>query len=166
METAEDRLLERHQLFLRSLPDGRPKSFTLQRYGILRAASEYQLRPGSTGRLEQDRKTLRGTAAQRVAYKLVANGSIVVVELSALGSNQGQPGAHGDKRQLHRGKSSSSAVPPFVRPIASNYPPTLGSHGVPQWARGDDTDNILCYSAPQGRLSGAGGGLYPVVSHG
>ncbi len=31
---------------------------------------------------------MHGTAAQRGAYKLVANGGIVVVELSALGSNQ------------------------------------------------------------------------------
>jgi hypothetical protein len=101
----------------------------------------------------------------------------VAVELSAMGSNQGQPGALGDRRHLHRGKSSSSALPPFVRPIASEYPVTLGSHGVPQWARGDDTDkieperpegkilSILCYGAHQARLSGAGGRLSPVVSH-
>ncbi len=98
----------------------------------------------------------------------MVNGNIVAVELSTLGLN---------RQQLHRGKSSSSAVPPFVRPIASEYPPVLGSHGVPQWDRGDDTDkieserpkgkivSILCYIAPQGRLSGASGGVYPVVSH-
>jgi hypothetical protein len=92
LETAEDRLLERQQLFLWSLPDGRPRLFTLQGCGIWRAPSEYQLRPGSTGRLEHNRKTTRGTAAQRGAYKPVDNGGIVAVELSALGSNQGQPG--------------------------------------------------------------------------
>ena len=75
---------------------------------------------------------MRVTAAHRGAYEPVANGGIVAVELFALGSNQGQPGAHKDMRQLHRGKSSSSSVPPFVRPIALEYPSTLGSHGVPQ----------------------------------
>ncbi len=62
-------------------------------------------------------------------------------------------------------------MPPFVRPIASEYPPILGSHGVPQWDRGDDTDkieperlegeivSILCYDAPQGRLSGRARGF-------
>ncbi len=56
------------------------------------AASECQLRPGSTGRFEQNRKTMHGIAAQRGAYKPVANGGIVVVELSALGSNQRSSG--------------------------------------------------------------------------
>ena len=41
---------------------------------------------------------MRGTAAQRGAYKQVANGGIVAVELFALGSIQGQSRAHGDKR--------------------------------------------------------------------
>ena len=103
----------------------------------------------------------------------MAIGGIVAVELSALGSNQGQPGAPGGRRQLHRGKNSRSAVPPFVRPIASEYPPILGIHGVPKSRdRGDDTENIeperskgkigsiLCYIAPQGRLSGAGEGFH------
>jgi hypothetical protein len=92
----------------------------------------------------------------------VANGGIVDVELSDLGSNQCQPGVPRDRWHLHRDKSSSNAVPPFIRPIASKYPPNLGSHVVPQWDRGDDTDkieperpegkiaSILCYSAPQG----------------
>ena len=73
--------------------------------------------------------------------------------------------------------SSSNAVPPFVRSIASEYPPTLGSHRVPEWDRGDDTDkieserlegkivSILRYDAPQGRVSKAGEGLFPAVSH-
>ena len=68
-------------------------------------------------------------------------------------------------------------MPPFVRPIASEYPPTLGSHGVPQWDRGDDTDkmepersegmivSIWRFDAPQGRLSRAGEGFSPTVSH-
>ena len=68
-------------------------------------------------------------------------------------------------------------MPPFVRPIASEYPPTLGSHGVPQWDRGDDTDKmeperpegkivtIWRYDATQGRLSRAGEGFSPAVSH-
>ena len=43
---------------------------------------------------------MRGTVAQRGAYKPVAEGGIVAVELSAPGSNRGQPGAHGDRRQL------------------------------------------------------------------
>ncbi len=87
------------------------------------------------------------------------------------------PGAPRDRRQLHREKSSSSAVPPLVRPIASEYPLTLGSHGLPQWNRGDDIDymeperleekieSIWRYDAPQGRLSRAGGGFSPTVSH-
>jgi hypothetical protein len=107
----------------------------------------------------------------------VASGGIVAEELSDPGFEPWQPGAHGDKRQLHRGKSSSSAVPPFDRPITLEYPPTLGSHGVPQWDRGDDTDkieperpegkivSILCYDAPQGRRSGVGGWFFLVVSH-
>ncbi len=68
-------------------------------------------------------------------------------------------------------------MPPIVRPIALEYPPTLGSHGVPQWDRGDDTDkmeperpeekieSIKRYDAPQGRLSRAGKGFSPTVSH-
>ncbi len=66
---------------------GRPGPFTLQGYGIWLAASAYQRRPGPTGRFGQDRKTMRGTAAQREAYKPVAEGGIVAVELSAPGSN-------------------------------------------------------------------------------
>ena len=64
----------------------------------------------------------------------MADGSIVAPNPSK--------GALRDRRQLLWVKSSSSAVPPFVRPIASEYPTTLGSHGVPQWDRGDDTDNF------------------------
>ncbi len=68
-------------------------------------------------------------------------------------------------------------MPPFVQPIASEYPPTLGSHGVPQWDRGDETDkmeperqkekivSILRYDAPQGRLPRAGEGFSSTVSH-
>ena len=70
-------------------------------------------------------------------------GGIVALELSASGSSRGQPGAPEDKRQQHREKISSSAEPPFVRPIASEFPPTMGSHGVPQWDRGDDTDKCI-----------------------
>ena len=85
--------------------------------------------------------SLRGQAAQRGAHKPVASGGIVAEELSVLGLELGQPGAHGaDRRQLLRVWSSCRAVPPFVRSIASKYPSTLGSHGVPQWDRGDDTD--------------------------
>ena len=50
------------------------------------------------------------------AYKPVAEGGIVALELSASGSNRGQPGALGDKRQLtlglefkHRGAPVHSA---------------------------------------------------------
>ena len=57
---------------------------------------EYQLRPGLTGSIEKDRKTLHGTAEQRGGYKQVANGGIVAVELSALGlepiANRGRLG--------------------------------------------------------------------------
>ena len=85
---------------------------------------------------------MRGQAEYRGAHKPVANGGIVAEELSDPGFEPGQPGAHGDKRQLLWVKSSGSAVPPLVRPIASEYPPTLGSHGVPQWDQGDDTDKM------------------------
>ena len=123
-----------------AFPTAAPDRLRHRGYGIWIAVPAYQRRPSSTGSI---RKGLQSCAAQpsRVgAYKPVAEGGIVALELSASGSNRGQPGAPGDRRQLHREKSSSSAVPPFVRPIASEYPPTLGSHGVPQWARGDDTD--------------------------
>ena len=72
----------------------------------------------------------------------MANGGIVEEELSGPGFEPGQPGAPGDRRQLLWVKSLGSAVPPFVRPIASEYPPTLGSHGVPQWDRVNDTDKM------------------------
>ena len=116
---------------------------------------------------------MRGLAEHRGANKPVANGGIVSEEISDPGFEPGQPGARGDRRQLLWVKSSGSAVPPFVRPIASEYPPTLGSHGVTQWDRGDDTDkmeperpeekieSIWRYDAPQGRLSRAGGGVFP-----
>ncbi len=71
-----------------------------------------------------------------------------------LGSNQGKPEAPGDKRQLLWDQSSSSEVPPFVRPIASEYPPTMGSHRVPQWNRGDDSDKIEP-ERPKGKIVSA-----------
>jgi len=86
--------------------------------------------------------SLRGQAEQRRALKPAANGGIVAQELSDLGFEPRQPGAPWDMRQLLWVKSAGSAVPPFVRPIASEYPPTLGSHEVPQWTRGDDTDKM------------------------
>ena len=167
---------------LGAFPNGRPRSLypicLSWGTGVWSAASAYQRRPGSTGSF---RKGLQSCAAQpsRVgAYKPVAEGGIVALELSASGPNRGQPGAPGDRRQLHREKSSSSAVPPFVRPIASEYPLTLGSHGVPQWARGDDTDKCSCKEGAarqdhvdlalrrtQERLWGAGEGFFPAVSH-
>ncbi len=113
---------------------------------------------------------MRGLAKQRGAHKPVANGGIVAEKLSDPGFKPVQTGAPGVKRL-------GSAVPPFVRPIVSEYPPTLGSHGVPQWDRGDDTDKmeperpkvkivtILRHNTPQGRLSRAGEGFSPVVSH-
>ncbi len=72
----------------------------------------------------------------------MANGGIVAEELSDHGFEPGQPGAPRVRRQLLWVKSSGSAVSPFVRPTASEYLPTLGSHGVPQWDRGDDTDKM------------------------
>ena len=133
---------------------------------------------GPVRRGVSDRSTsLRGLAEQRGAHKPVAKGGIVAEELSDPGFEPWQPGAPGDWRQLLWVKSSCNAVPPFVRPIASEYPPTLGSHGVPQWDRGDDTDkmeperpkekieSIWRYDAPQGRLSRAGEGFSPAVSH-
>jgi hypothetical protein len=84
--------------------------------------------------------SMRGQAEQRGAHKPVANGGIMAMELLVLVFEPRQPWAPGDRRQLLWVQSSSSAVPLFVRPIASVYPPTLGSHGVPQWDRGDDTD--------------------------
>ena len=85
---------------------------------------------------------MRVLADQRGAHKLMANGGLVAEELSDPGFEPGHPGAPGDRRQLLWVKSSGSAVPPFVRPIASEYPPTLGSHRVPQWDRGDDTEKM------------------------
>ncbi len=81
----------------------------------------------------------------------MANGGIVDEKLAAPGFEPAQPGAHGDRRQLLWVNSSNSAVPPFVRPIALEYPPTLGSHGVPQWDRGDDTDKFLP-GRPEGKI--------------
>ncbi len=49
------------------------------------------------------RKGLESCASRVEAHKLVAEGGIVAVELSAPGSNRGPPGAHGDKRQLTMG---------------------------------------------------------------
>ena len=132
----------RHVLTISSFSHGRPISFTPQVYGIWSAASAYQRRPGSTGSFRTGLQSCAAQPSRVGAYKPVAEGGIVALELSASGPNRGQPGAPGDRRQLHREKSSSSAVPPFVRPIASEYPPTLGSHGVPQWDRGDDTDKF------------------------
>ncbi len=98
---------------------------------------------GPVRRGVSDRTTsLRGLAEQRGAHKPVANGGIVAEELLDPGFEPGQPGAPGDRRQLLWVKSSGSAVPPFVRPIAPEYPQTLGNHGVPQWDRGDDTDKF------------------------
>ena len=63
-------------------------------------------------------------------------------------------------------------MPPFIRPIALEYPPTLGSHGLPQWVRGDDTDkflperpdvkivSILRYDAFQGAIVGGRRGVF------
>ena len=82
---------------------------------------------------------MQGQAEQRGAHKPVASGGIVAEELSDPGF---KPGAHGDIRQLMWVKSPGNAVALFVRPTASKYPPTLGSHGVPLWDRGDDTDKF------------------------
>jgi len=86
--------------------------------------------------------SLRGQAEQRGAHKPVPNNGIVAEELSNPGFERRQPGAPGVRRQLLWGHSASNAVPPFIRPIASEDPPTLGSHGIPQWDRGDDTDKF------------------------
>ncbi len=85
---------------------------------------------------------MRDLAEQRGSHKPVANSGIVAEELSNPGFEPGQPGAPGERRRLLWVKRSGSAVPPFVRHIASKYPPTLGSHGVPQWDRGDVTDKM------------------------
>jgi hypothetical protein len=84
--------------------------------------------------------SLRGQATQRGAHKPMANGGIVAEKLLIHGYEPGEPGAHRDRRQLLWVYSSSSAMPPFVRPIASEYPLTVGSREVPQWDRGDDAD--------------------------
>ena len=139
--------------------------------GVWSAASAYQRRPGSTGSIRKGIQSCEAKPSRVGAYKPVAEGGIVALELSTSGPNRGKPGAPGDRRQLHREKSSSSAVPPFVRPIASEYPPTLGSHGVPQWDRGDDTDKmeperpegkiatIWRYDAPKGDCRGRARGF-------
>jgi hypothetical protein len=69
-------------------------------YGIWIAASEYQLRPGSTESFKKDRKTLHGIAAERGAYKPVTNGGIVVMELFAICSNQRPTGGAWEQAQL------------------------------------------------------------------
>ena len=91
----------------------------------------------------------------------MANGGIVAEELLDLGSEPRQPGALGDRRQLLWIHSSSSAVPPFVRPIASEHPPILESHEVPEWDRGDDNDKIdlVLQRTPRATLGGGRGVL-------
>ena len=86
-----------------AFPTAAPDRLRHRGYGIWIAAPAYQRRPGSTGSI---RKGLQSCAAQpsRVgAYKPVAEGGIVALELSASGPNRGQPGAPGDRRQLTLG---------------------------------------------------------------
>ena len=159
-----------------AFPTAAPYRLRHRGYGVWIAAPAYHRRPGPTERFGQDYNPARPSQAEGSPQ---ASGQRRHRGGGAFRPwrEPGQPGAPGDKRQLFCVKSSSSAVPPFVRPIASEYPPTLGSHGVPQWDRGDDTDKmeperpegkietIWRYDAPQGRLSRAGEGFSPAVSH-
>ena len=81
---------------------------------------------GPVRRGVSDMTSLRGLAEQRGVHKPVANGGIVAEELSDHGLEPGQPGAPGDRRQLMWVQSAGSAVLPFVRPIASEYPRPWG----------------------------------------
>ena len=86
-----------------SLSNGRPGSFTPQVYGVRSAASAYQRRPGSTGSFRKGLQSCEAQPSREGAHKPVAEGGIVALGLSASGSNRGQPGAPGDKRQLKVG---------------------------------------------------------------
>ena len=70
---------------------------------------------------------MRGTSAQRRAYKPVAKGGIVAVELSALSSNQRQAGVYGDMRQLFPGPEIGRREPPVsLSTSIQRHNPTLG----------------------------------------
>jgi hypothetical protein len=124
-------------LHIGAFPTAIPDRSRHRGYGIWIATSEYQLRPGSTERFEQDYKTRHECVGGHSLRRSTSQWPMAASWLQTP-----TLGAPGDRRELHWGKSSSSAVPPLARPIASEYPPTLWSIGVPQWDQGDDTDKF------------------------
>ena len=96
-------------------------------------------------------------------------------EASWYGSTS-EPGALGGTEQLLLDKRSSSGETPQVAMALSSVPLflTLGGDRVPETTTPiveqleelqGKIVSILCYEAPQGRLSGAGEGFSPMVSH-
>ena len=157
--------------------NGRSGSCTPQVYGVRSAASAYQSRPGSTGSF---RKGLQSCAAQprRVgAYKPVAEGGIVALELSASGSNRGQPGAPGDRRQLTMGLEFKQRGAPVRSAHCFRVSPDPGESWSTAMGSGrrhrqvqrrelqGKITSISRYDAPQERLGEAGEGFSPAVSH-
>ncbi len=115
--------LKDNSSFFGAFPTAAPDRLRHKGYKIWIAASEYQLRPGATGRFKQDRKTLHGTAAQRGAYKPVANGGIVAMEHSAMGSNQRLTGgAWGQAAAAVGTKFKQRGVPVSFGPLLQSIP--------------------------------------------
>ena len=89
------------------------------------ARSDGEYRPGNKTRVQERHGSGSKWAAQGAAGYDVKR------------DHRGAPTTGGTwgQEQLLRDQRSCSAVPPIARPTASEYPPTLGSHGAPQWDR-------------------------------
>ena len=147
-----------------AFPTAAPDRLRHRGYGIWIAAPAYQRRPGSTGSI---RKGLQSCAAQpsRVgAYKPVAEGGIVALELSTSGPNRGQPGAPGDRRQLTMGQEFKQRGSPVRSAHCFRVSPDPGESWSTAMGSGrrhrqvqrrelqGKITSISRYDAPQGRL--------------